>query len=675
MKKEIKSKPKIKPKLKKDIAVKKKKGDKLKESKVKSFFLNRKFILIIIGVILLLTILLFATKAYLYFRFLIGNGFVVTLNSEKTNFFLQHNEQDNVVLTSQVFSNAFCTSKCSSTFVNLGSGEILEKKEFNLKPTITNIQEYNITADKIGNGQDLYRFEIKCEAIKSTFCETSDEVKTRSVLITLDYDLNADEKIKQKEFGEIISLGIENISYLDFNFLELNNSFLNLMENNNAIDLSEEIENLSNSISLINQTYMDLEELWINYDYASIGEIINASEDSLKEVKENLNDFNETVYNLVLENNYLFDNLSYAKQKLNEFKLLNVSFNDTLQIDLLIDEFNSIVENKDNYSLIYSFVSSLDLNFTTPDCCFASGNIANFNFSKIYLNYSIEIPTKSLFESPPECCFLDNCDACCDDCATNESLYPIVFVHGHSFNHKVSAEYSFDTFDVMQNELEKEGYIGSGTIISTSVDSGFLSRANYPFTFRASYYFEIYKNYKSTKIIDTKQDSIDSYAIRLNDIIKEIKFETGKDKVIIICHSMGGLVSRRYLQIFGEEDVSKLIILGTPNYGISKKIYNYCKLFGADQECDDMNSDSLLISKLNQAVLNIPVYNIIGLGCDMDGQDGDGIVENSTAYLDFANNYYINGTCPGTIKFLHLDMVYPDKYPEVYEIIKSALRE
>ena len=87
-----------------------------------------------------------------------------------------------------------------------------------------------------------------------------------------------------------------------------------------------------------------------------------------------------------------------------------------------------------------------------------------------------------------------------------------------------------------------------------------------------------------------------------------------------------------------------------------------------------MDSNSLLISKLDQDILEIPVYNIIGIGCDMDGQDGDGIVENFTAHLSFANNYYINGTCPGTIKFLHLDMVYPDKYPEVYEIIKDVLK-
>jgi len=115
--------------------------------------------------------------------------------------------------------------------------------------------------------------------------------------------------------------------------------------------------------------------------------------------------------------------------------------------------------------------------------------------------------------------------------------------------------------------------------------------------------------------------------------------------------------------------------LGTPNHGISKKIYDYCKLFGSNRECEDMNSDSLLINKLNQDVLEIPVYNIIGLGCDMNGEDGDGIVENKTAYLNFAENYYISGICPGTFDFLHLRMVEPEQYPEVYEIIKSALKE
>ena len=88
-----------------------------------------------------------------------------------------------------------------------------------------------------------------------------------------------------------------------------------------------------------------------------------------------------------------------------------------------------------------------------------------------------------------------------------------------------------------------------------------------------------------------------------------------------------------------------------------------------------MGKDSLFINKLNQQeIKNIPIYNIIGTGCLMDNEQGDGIVKNSSSYLSYAKNYYVNGTCSG-LNFFHTDLVDSDKYPEVYEIINQTLRE
>jgi hypothetical protein len=630
--------------------------------------------LIVVGIILLLIILFFVTKSYLYFRYLIGNDFVISLNADKTNFFLNHNEEDKVIFESQIYTNFFCSANCHSKFIDLSSGKTLDEKKFYLKPAMQNIQEFYIYSDKFGSGQDLYRFEIKCTSIKTAFCKTSGEEKSKNILITLDYDLNEEEKILKQKYKENISFGITEINYLENYLSEFKNISLKLSEFNNSINFSEEIENVSKSINLLNESYFNLKKDWENNNYLFLEKEIYNSEEGLIVLKKNFDLLNNAIQELVLENNYLFDNLTYAREKLEEFKNKNVSFNETLEINSLIMEFNEIIEDKINYSEIYQFISKIEnILFEEEPCCFASEKINNFNLSKIYFieiknNFSINFS-----EPASNCCFLGNCSSCWN---SHPNLnYPIVFVHGHSFNHKVSAEYSFDTFEDLQEKLEEEGYINAGTIISVSREEKIFGKLNYPMSFVASYYFDIYKNDESTKIIQTKQDSIDTYAIRLNEIIKEIKSETGKNKVIIVCHSMGGIVSRRYLQIFGEESVDKIIILGTPNHGISEKIYDYCKLFGSSRECDDMKSDSLLINKLKQDVLEIPVYNIIGVGCDMGGEDGDGIVENKTAYLSYAKNYYVNGTCPNTFKFLHLDFVYPDKYPEVYEIIKEALRE
>ena len=140
---------------------------------------------------------------------------------------------------------------------------------------------------------------------------------------------------------------------------------------------------------------------------------------------------------------------------------------------------------------------------------------------------------------------------------------------------------------------------------------------------------------------------------------------------------MGGLVTRRYLQIFGDNSVYKGILIASPNHGVNGTILKYCSLFGAKLECDDMAPDSLFLNKLNNAKKpTIPIYNIIGIGCDTDGETGDTVVTNKSAYLDYATNYFINGTCSElNFNSLHTKIVDPNKNPQVYNIVKEILKE
>ena len=58
------------------------------------------------------------------------------------------------------------------------------------------------------------------------------------------------------------------------------------------------------------------------------------------------------------------------------------------------------------------------------------------------------------------------------------------------------------------------------------------------------------------------------YAKLLADTIEKIMKETKKEKVILVVHSMGGLISRYFIEkMGGAEKVHRLIMLGTPNRG------------------------------------------------------------------------------------------------------------
>jgi pimeloyl-ACP methyl ester carboxylesterase len=60
---------------------------------------------------------------------------------------------------------------------------------------------------------------------------------------------------------------------------------------------------------------------------------------------------------------------------------------------------------------------------------------------------------------------------------------------------------------------------------------------------------------------------IELFAEQLDKKIEAIRKATGAEGIVLVAHSMGGLVARAYLRRFGSERVARLITLGTPHHG------------------------------------------------------------------------------------------------------------
>ena len=61
--------------------------------------------------------------------------------------------------------------------------------------------------------------------------------------------------------------------------------------------------------------------------------------------------------------------------------------------------------------------------------------------------------------------------------------------------------------------------------------------------------------------------SIDNYLEPLDRRIDDVLAATGAERVVLVGHSMGGLVARAYLQRYGAARVARLLTLGTPHQG------------------------------------------------------------------------------------------------------------
>ena len=281
----------------------------------------------------------------------------------------------------------------------------------------------------------------------------------------------------------------------------------------------------------------------------------------------------------------------------------------------------------------------------------------------------------------PMCCVFGQCQPCChgESCRNDPDTFPVVLLHGHSVLSGSSPEYSLDAFNRIQYRLQQDGYINAGILSLASLQQGSAGEwgiSGKPVTVKVSYYYDAFQRADEYIVVPTKSETIDTYAVRLRELVDAVKEKTGKPKVKIIANSMGGLVARRYIQIFGEDSVQLLLMTGTPNKGIVGRVRDFCPLLGEGLECRDMQEGSLFLSKLNDPGQQplLPMYIIAGSGCSMDGEDGDGIVLLDHALIPNARQFIINGTCPGAYSEpLHTAMLDIGRYPEVYGIIRDVL--
>jgi len=166
------------------------------------------------------------------------------------------------------------------------------------------------------------------------------------------------------------------------------------------------------------------------------------------------------------------------------------------------------------------------------------------------------------------------------------SEYPIIFVHGWKGEAEVFLEY--------QEKLEMDGIAKNMGIIDTRSDES-ICPSGWPTAISVS--FEYYT--------DGKGKGIASYANKLNTAVELVKKCTNKQNVLIVAHSMGGLIARKYLVDFNSDSVENLITLATPNKGSNFNVNPIKKLLYAivgKKQLDivDMSPNSEFLRKLNK---------------------------------------------------------------------------
>ncbi len=266
-----------------------------------------------------------------------------------------------------------------------------------------------------------------------------------------------------------------------------------------------------------------------------------------------------------------------------------------------------------------------------------------------------------------------------------DTNYPIIFVHGHSVETEEVSTFSINAFTEFQNKLVSDGlYIDKGIILPNSEESAFnygeWGRLDKPISVRTTYYIGTLDSSGAFIQSSEASRSINEYGERLGKVVDIVLHHTGKKKVIIIAHSMGGLVARTYIKNYGGENkVDKLIVIGTPNHGIyGWFVGGLCGVVHSGQECEDMQHDSLFLKNLNkddETLRDISYLTIAG-NCDYNGEDyHDEVVRVGSVKLDGAVNEVVERSeCVSGSDTFHGYLISPTRVPEVYEIIVKFLK-
>lgn len=118
-----------------------------------------------------------------------------------------------------------------------------------------------------------------------------------------------------------------------------------------------------------------------------------------------------------------------------------------------------------------------------------------------------------------------------------------------------------------------------------------------------------------TITLNPPMGAIDLLSEQLQRRIEEICAETGRARIVVIAHSMGGLVTRAYLSRCGGARVQRLVTLGSPHHGTRMAA------FGIGKSAKEMRRGGDWLASLARAELaaahGVPVLSIYTLNDDL----------------------------------------------------------
>ncbi len=302
--------------------------------------IGQKFLILAGSIIFVAIVVASGTKLYLFANTLLGNDVIVRLTVDKDHLEMLRGEDEKVRFKTSVSTNPFCSATCTLKFVNIGTGEVLDEEEFIVRPGMPLEKTYTITAPEYGEGQMLYRFGTECYSQSTTLCHTSGKHTARHILITVDYNLNEQEKQTKQEIKQQLEERAQKLEGLNQKEQDIQLTLAKINQKIYANQLNEDLESLKTDVEKLTDDLFSLKDVWLVQNFKLLQEKINMLDQQITtiEIKEDV--LNHSIGEYIVKYNNVIDQLNEIRLM---FENIDPSGNEQI-LNQTIYEFNSIIK-------------------------------------------------------------------------------------------------------------------------------------------------------------------------------------------------------------------------------------------------------------------------------------------------------------------------------------------
>lgn len=567
-----------------------------------------------------------------------------------------YTQEDEFSVEIHVNNYLLCESTCSAS---LEQEQVYDEQNATLRNN-NHTFSFALPEHPYGEGREAYSVSVMCTNTGITFCDRSQA--RESALVVRSYDLPEEAQQRREEFFADFDSFLSVMSSIPLSYEQALFEKMNLYEERVLADarlygtLEEQSENLKEEIKEWSYPQVPLAEAQVLQ--SNVNETIELLETAISEE----NNRREEILNLTIDPRvpYVLNRTGLGQDwsRFQESYEDATSQNATLFYEAFEQEAEARISSLVNMTNVTNTTFDNLFSILCTNCTLQNITPPNISFIEFPERQESDFNTGYVLPEPR-----------CEQCSSGS---PVLFLHGHNMNARNSPEWQLGTFIDAVNHLEEQDILIDGGVLTPYSATNPTPRNAWEglrVGIRGTYYYDTYFEDGNYILSNEQSESIDTYAIRTRELITTLRERTGEEQITIVAHSMGGLVVRRYAQLFNDEAI-ELIMIATPNKGTVGNVASLCGVLGSDKECREMRAGSAMLARINDPNQpNIDMTVIAGVGCDTQGKDGDGIAQKDNVILENAKNYEIQGSCDETI--LHSEIV---KHPEVFELLEEALR-